>query len=65
LDTTGATPDGDVIVAGSVIPEVGGAPQPIVAALRPTGSIDSALSRDENGGGHHEGANAQGGKPAE
>lgn len=54
-----------MIVAGSVIPEVGGAPQPIVAALRPTGSIDSALSRDENGGGHHEGANAQGGKPAE
>lgn len=43
LDVSGADPDGDVIIAGSVEMEAGGPPQPLLAALTPAGSLDTGF----------------------
>lgn len=43
LDTDGATPDGDVIVADYAYLTAGGALQPLLAALKPTGVTDTSF----------------------
>ena len=43
LDTKGAAPHGDVIVAGGAPVTVGGGEQPLLAAFSPSGAVDGAF----------------------
>lgn len=49
LDTRGSSPTGDVIVAGAEQPTPGGSVTPMLAALTPSGSIDSSFGGASSG----------------
>lgn len=49
LETTGSSPSGDIVVAGTVFLATGGPPEPVVAAVTPTGSLDTTFGPSATG----------------
>lgn len=49
LSTTGSSPSGDVVVAGTVFLTTGGPQQPVVAAVTPAGALDTSFGSAATG----------------